>query len=283
MRLRILTTLLVFALIFAFVSPLKAAERLRDCDKSLLFLVLAIVPVFVFFRVFKWYLLARQEVKDLSLAKIVPDYLWGMAVGLVTPARIGELARVRGLNVSKKMGAGLFFLEKLLEVGVLALLCFVALLFVRLVPFWVLSAGVVSALILFLLIWKALDQSEWRQELKSAISELKLFGCTFCSFLCFVIFCLQAYLVLKSMYVPVGIDIVFLFPIILLGNFIPVTVGGFGIRETFAIVILKQRGIPSEVAVNSIAVVALLDLVLPALVGVFMNLYSRVPYARTSE
>jgi uncharacterized membrane protein YbhN (UPF0104 family) len=85
------------------------------------------------------------------------------------------------------------------------------------------------------------------------------------------------------MYVPVGIDIVFLFPIILLGNFIPVTVGGFGIRETFAIVILKQRGIPSEVAVNSIAVVALLDLVLPALVGVFMNLYSRVPYARTSE
>lgn len=98
-------------------------------------------------------------------------------------------------------------------------------------------------------------------------------GCLYCSFLCFLIFCIQAFMVLKSMRINIGVDVILFFPIILLGNLLPITVGGFGVRETIAIVILKQRGIPGEIAMGSITIVALIDLVFPVIIGLIMNLY----------
>ena len=282
--LRIFITIGLLVWIFLYVSPITAAEKIRDCDKTFLLFAMALAPVYVFIRMLKWFLLVRQVDEHIRLKDQVSDYLWGMAIGLVTPGRIGELTRVRNLNVSKKRSAGLFILEKFLEVSVLAILCLTSLILQRLVPLWVLFAGFAGVLIMFFLIPKAVGLLPERlKEIESAIVQLKISGCTFCSFLCFAIFCVQVFIVLKSMNDAISPEVIVLFPIILLGNLLPVTIGGFGMREAFAILILRPQNISSEVAMSSMAVVGLLDLVFPALIGIFMNFYSGEPHAKPNE
>lgn len=272
---RILTTLVLFTLIFIFVSPIAALNKLLECNAKLIFFAVILVPVFVFFRLFKWFLLARQADVSIQLVEIVPHYLWGMAVGLVTPGRIGELVRLRGLNITKKHGASLFLLEKLIEVSVLVFLCTTSLIFLGLLPFWYFPMALAGVFVLYFFLLQLDGLPPRLKELKYAFSKIKITGCLFFSFLCFLVFCVQAFMVLKSMHINIGVDVIFFFPIILLGNFLPITVGGFGVRETIAIVILKQKGVPSEIAMGSITIVALIDLVLPALIGLVMNLYNK--------
>ena len=239
MWLRIATTLILFTIIFLFVSPVKVVQKLSGCDITLLLYMVSLFPAFIFFRIYKWFLLARQVDNQVSFKDMVPDYLWGMAIGLVTPGRIGELVRVRHLNISKKRALVFFLLEKLVEIVVLAFLCLIAFISLDFVPFWVLPIVIVCALSAYLLIRKAGHLPVRIEQLKCELFQLKIVGCLFFSFLCFMVFCVQAYLVLKSIDETVSLDVIILYPAVLIGNLIPISVGGFGVRETFAIVILQ--------------------------------------------
>ncbi|MFC1829465.1 lysylphosphatidylglycerol synthase domain-containing protein [Thermodesulfobacteriota bacterium] len=272
---RISITFVLFCLIFIFVSPITALKKLFECNTRLTFYAVILVPFFLFFRLCKWFLLARQADTRIRLMEIIPHYLWGMAVGLITPGRLGELARLRGLNITKKQGASLFFLEKFIEFGVIAFLCMTAAILLGLISFWYFPVTVAGAFVFYFLALKFIGFPAYIKEIKHEITKVKITGCLFCTFLCVFIFCVQAFIILRSMHVNIDADVIFFFPIILTGNFIPITVGGFGIRETIAIVILRQRDIPSEIAMASITLVALIDLVLPALMGLIMNLYHK--------
>jgi ubiquinone/menaquinone biosynthesis C-methylase UbiE/uncharacterized membrane protein YbhN (UPF0104 family) len=237
-----------------------------------LYYMAALFPAFIFSRIFKWFLLVRQIDEQVSFKDMIPDYLWGMAIGMVTPGRVGELVRVRHLNISKKRALVFFLLEKFIEVTVLAFLCLIAFISLGFIGFWVLPIVIACALLVYLFVQKLGRFPARIEELKCAIFQLRIVGCLFVSFLCFTIFCVQAYLVLKSMDKTVSLDVIILYPVVLIGNLIPISVGGFGVRETFAIIILQQRNVASEAAMSSISIVALLDLAVPALIGLFMNL-----------
>ena len=272
MWLRVVSTFILFCIIFVFVSPVKIIQELSGCNIIFLYYVAALFPAFIFFRIFKWFLLVRQADKQVSFKDVVPDYLWGMAVGLVTPGRIGELARVRHLDISKKKAFVFFLLEKLLEISVLGFLSLIAFVSLGLIPFWFLPVVAVCIFPAYLFVQKLGRFPARIEELKFVIFRLRIVGCLFASFLCFTIFCFQAYLVLKSIDQTVSLNVILLYPAVLIGNLIPISIGGFGVRETFAIIILQQRNITREAALSSISIVALLDLVLPALIGLFMNL-----------
>jgi len=58
-------------------------------------------------------------------------------------------------------------------------------------------------------------------------------------------------------------------PLVLFANIIPITYAGLGLRETFAIKVLTNYQIQSEIAVTASLIVFLFNSVLPALVGLY--------------
>ena len=58
-------------------------------------------------------------------------------------------------------------------------------------------------------------------------------------------------------------------PLVLCANIIPITFAGLGLRETFAITVLANYQIQSEIAVTASLIVFLFNSALPALVGLY--------------
>ena len=85
----------------------------------------------------------------------------------------------------------------------------------------------------------------------------------------------QYYLVI-SHFLEIGfIDMVVVVPLILLGNVIPISYAGLGVRESFAIHLLATYQVNSEIAVTASLFVFLLNSILPALAGVWFILTSK--------
>ncbi|MDP2719205.1 MAG: hypothetical protein Q8P44_05145, partial [Dehalococcoidia bacterium] len=73
---------------------------------------------------------------------------------------------------------------------------------------------------------------------------------------------------------------VLLLPLVTLSNVVPVTVGGLGIREGLAALLLPAAGISAEVAATAFFTTFLLSIVLPGVVGLCWNtalLYTKRP------
>ena len=125
------------------------------------------------------------------------------------------------------------------------------------IPWIVVAAGAVIIIVLMVLALRTVrrisltilkrslrnDPSQ-ESDILNQPKELGIFGCTILSFSCFLIFMFQVFLLMKGFGSNVSIDIILFFPVILLCNLAPFTVGGFGLREGAAIVILGQQSIP---------------------------------------
>jgi len=289
--LRCAITIVILAILVYCISPAKILATLTACDWRWLMGALVLMPPFLVARVAKWYLLVRQTNPSVGLGRIIHSYLWGMAVGLVTPGRVGELARIRAAALPARL-IGLFLLEKALEITSIIALCLLALFSLGLFPLWFLFM-IFGVLIFFLAWWRrfmklAIRLPYWIAGWPSldklegfdwAISRLKIASCGLLSLFCQIIFCLQGYLVLNSMGERYEILVVRFIPLVLLANFLPITIGGVGLRETIGVFLLGTEGISAAVVIPSFLTVAVVDLFFPAIIGV--ALYVLLPISHS--
>ncbi|MCK5853081.1 flippase-like domain-containing protein, partial [bacterium] len=87
------------------------------------------------------------------------------------------------------------------------------------------------------------------------------------AFLFFAMFYFQAFVILNAFFDQPPIATILFFPLITLSTIIPVTIGGLGIREWAAALLLKQFDIPEAVAVNTFFMHFILINFIPALIG----------------
>ncbi|MBN1342233.1 MAG: flippase-like domain-containing protein [Phycisphaerae bacterium] len=276
---RALLTVGILGAICLYASPAKMAEILAKSDWRWLLAMLALMPVFLFCRIFKWYLLVRQFVPQVNVPALVSGYLWGLALGLVTPGRMGEAYRVWGAGLPSKH-AGLFVVEKGVELLSLMILCTPALLTAQFLPRWFVGAFIVAAAV-SVLFWRAIalrllpvsDRILQRMKLgfltgaDPALRRLRLSGCLMLSCVCPALFLIQAYLALRGMGERPEPLAIALFPIVLLSNLVPVTVGGIGLREATAVLLLKPQGLTEAAVLNSFLLVTLVNLALPCVLA----------------
>ena len=280
-RLAVTVTLLVALVVL--IRPDRLRSDLAQCDWRWLVGAVALAPAFLWCRVRKWMALENQVASPAGFLSILPRYLWGMTLGLVTPGRLGEVARARGRILSAG-GGGLFVLEKAIEVCVLLSLCLltVPLLIGAGVWVWGLCAcGVLAAVVWWRRIatgaarWASCrlcpSSSERLLGFVDSAGSLRLRACVVLSVGCFVVYCVQAWLVLASLGVSPRWPVLASFPGILLANLAPITVGGYGLRETLAVFVLKPRSVAPGQAVISVAFVTFVNLVVPALAGVLVR------------
>ena len=245
--LRLTFSLLFVAVLVYAASPAKVLRTLKGCDPYLLAAALALTPVFLAGRILRWTLLVRQVSAEAPVGLISRSYLWGMAVGLVTPGRLGEVARIKGLGLSGA-GVGLFLVEKSGEIAVILSMCLVSVWSFGYLPWWLSLAGIVAGLWTWAFIMKKLPgltgplnrlfkgrTSEEVRSMSNTAAVTKKPLCLVLTALILGVFILQTFLLLLGLGNPFQPVLVRNLPLVLLGNTVPLTVGGMGLREALGV------------------------------------------------
>jgi uncharacterized membrane protein YbhN (UPF0104 family) len=216
-----------------------------------------------------------------------------MGLALVTPARLGELVRVAYLRDPQKWKiGGLVMIDKAFDVLVLAGLS-VAGAWALLGPIagGALALGTASALALVYnprpvsLLLHAFSRSmPFRAKLENAWSSLESLSprsttvFLFLTLLAFAVVLLQFGVILLS-WRAWSPDIVFLtFPLVVLTNVLPITIGGLGVREGVAALLLAHYGVSAADAALAAFLMFAINTALPGIAGALL-----FPAARRSS
>ncbi len=267
--LKVVGTFLVMSALLYTVSTKELFITLSTVPATNLICVLVVMPLYIYCRFKKWMSLVSQvtEIGKIQVKDCFFNYLNGMALGMLTPGRVGELARIRGLNINKRSAISLFMLDKLIEVWCLVFFVAVAFSVTNSLSAYISRSYLIALLPVLALLLFAFHKIVMTIAKKHIVIILNVSKNVILSSLCFVIFCLQMTIVLQGFNTSLSLLVFFHFPVVLIGNLIPVTIGGFGVREFIGIYALQHYAVSRESIVASIAIVAFIDLVIPSIIG----------------
>jgi len=277
---KIVITVLCFALMFWYIGVGKLIDTFLGASWAMIAVALALTPVCLFVKTIRWFFLARSVDESITYKDAVLSYLAGLCLAVITPFATGELARGCYFK-DRASSTGKVFIDKLVDLTVVAVFTLVGILFtVGYIQIKLVSA---AALIIIIAIWfirksfsrlcKTISNRtgiESFSRIGIAFSEINtklLFNIFLLAFLFFALFYFQAYVILTAFFEHPPIATTLFFPLITLSTIIPVTIGGLGIREWAAALLLKQFNIPEAVAVNTFFVHFILINFIPALAG----------------
>jgi uncharacterized protein (TIRG00374 family) len=257
----------------------RAASSARP--QYLLFALLLTVP-FLYFKALRWYLMLEAAGVRATFGEATLSLIGGMGLALITPARLGELVRAAYLQDPQKLKiAGLVLVDKGFDVLVLAALSIAGAWL--LLGAWVGLAFTVLTLlglvgvyqparVLRLLLGKRtrlpmqakLERAAGSLESLSPAATSSFLALTFLSF---VVVLIQFGIILLS-WQSWRFDLVFLtFPLVVLTNVVPVTIGGLGVREATAAVLLGRYGVSQSHAVLAALLMFTINTALPGIIG----------------
>ncbi|HKP97948.1 MAG TPA: lysylphosphatidylglycerol synthase domain-containing protein [Fibrobacteria bacterium] len=280
-------TLLTFAAIAWYVRsrprPDLSALSLRW---ELLAWACACLPPLLYLRVRKWRLLLRGAAPDVTLAQAMRSYLGAMALGLVTPGRVGEFSR--GLYLPQRAvqgwrGAGLVLIDNWIDfLAVLTwaclgwLACFgwtglacgaaLAAAFAP-IPFWLRAAGKVTPLLPSR--WGFRASARAGLEAGEGVPRRDYLGAYGAAMLAYGFEWLQIAFLLGFLVpaVPDPWRLAGMMALVSLANSFQVTLAGLGVREGVSMLLLAREGVGAEAAVLAAFLQSALILFVPALAG----------------
>ncbi len=275
-------TLALLVLVVAKVDPQRLLASLQSARAEYVALALLLTAPFLYLKALRWHLLLRAGDIQASFLESTVSLIGGMGLGLVTPARLGELVRAAYLRDPRKLRiGGLVLIDKGLDVLVLAALsipgawrllgplagmAFVVVTFSGL--FLVYSPGRV-------LVWLGAVSFRFPPRAKlervwSSLESLSTRATTtylVLTALSFVVVLVQFGLILLSWRNWSFSVVALTFPLVILTNVLPLTIGGLGIREAAAVVLLGHYGVPSAHAALAAFLMFAINTALPGIVG----------------
>lgn len=277
-------TLLLLAAVAYKVHPSRLVEAASSVQVFNLLLAAVLTLAFLALKAWRWYLILRESGINADFKHAFVSLVGGMGLALVTPARLGELVRVAYLPDERKWKiGGLVMIDKAFDVLVLTILSVagawallgawagLAFTAVALLGLFVVYHPSSLALVLYRFssvmpgrsklerIWESLDALTPR-------SATVFIGVTL---LAFAVVLVQFGIILSSWHAA-SISIVSLtFPIVILTNVLPVTIGGLGLREAAAALLLAHYGVSSADAALAAFLMFAINTALPGVVGAF--------------
>lgn len=279
---RYVLTLLLLAAVVVKVRPQDLAAAAGSANPGLLLAALALTPPFFACKALRWHRMLSAAGVRATFAESTVSLIGGMGLALVTPARLGELIRVAYLRDPQKLKiGGLVMLDKGFDVLVLAGLSIVGA-WRLLGPPAGLAFTLATACGLVAVYWPTplhaflrrlssrLPFEEKQLRVWESLESLSPRSTTTflaLTLLSFVVVLVQFALVLMSWH-SWSLDIVILtFPLVILTNVLPITIGGLGIREAAAAALLSHYGVrPADAALAALLMFAI-NTALPGLLG----------------
>jgi len=240
------------------------------------------VPVVILLKAYKWHYLVKHVHHDFSLLKSIQSYLGGLGVGIITPGRIGEMARILFVGMENKLAlSGLFFIDRFFDFLAIIIFCTVSIFI-----FADFSLGFLGAILIFVFLYLTFSPSRTLKILtyvfrkipffnyvKGVLDSLKVLNnsvsslCLAVTFLIHICAFIQFYFLLLTFTPEVSLWVVFMFPLIIFTNLFQLTIGGLGIREYVAILLFAQFGISKAVSANVTFLIFLINNLIPGIVG----------------
>ncbi len=256
---------------------------LRRAELHWIALALFLGGVMLVIRTVKWWILLRRVLPGLPVAYAWRSLLGGMALGLLTPGRIGEVGRAAAFPPGARLAVGgLFLVDRAADVAAIAMAAGFGTAAVAPPAWrgWLILAGLsagglvlaLPAVVPMVLQWERLPPPVRARlaTLAAAFAALRWRDVAFNLLGSSVLMALDvvSLYVLACAFEPVAFAAVaFAFPWILLTNLAPVTPAGLGVREGMAVALLHTYGVQVATAVNATLLLFVINSVLPALFG----------------
>ena len=247
------------------------------------------VPLWIALKALKWHLLLNSYWKESSFSLALNSFLCGFSFGLITPGKVGELSRVLYLPFENRGdGIGLIILDRycdliaLLFLAVFGVTHFAGFLY----GFLVFLSGAIAASLFFLFphLLELLCRQNKFASISNYMNHLRkippinsdvFFRVLVISFSCFVVSVATSFSLLLSFGDAPLSTALTVFPLTLLTNVLPITIGNLGVREGATIYLLGQYGLEKEVAFHVSILLFVLHSVIPALLGSIIQPFTR--------
>ncbi len=280
--LKICVTVVVTAILLYKVGLDKFALSLSTINIPLFCLAFLFFPVVVLIGSLKWKIMVRHEAEGITFEDALVSFLCGMTLGLLTPGRVGEFGRIGFISQGRKAAlAGIALIDKIVDLEItLALgvvgtyvlfgetMCLILSLIVLTGGVFIFSPELFSPIMR-----QTIYRLPFKDKIRSVISGMTgipkkvLLQSLVLRLAASLVDMFQFFLLLNS-FVPVRfLEVVSVYPIVLLSNILPLTIGGLGIRESVSLFTLSQFGVSAEAAVNSSFLLFCLNTLLPGLIG----------------
>jgi uncharacterized membrane protein YbhN (UPF0104 family) len=293
-------TLVLLGLVALKVHPQSLTAAARAAQPAQVVAALLLTVPFLYCKALRWHLMLRAAAIDATLGEAAVSLIGGMGLALLTPARLGELVRAAYLRDPQKLKiGGLVMIDKGLDVlvlcglaipgawallGPLAGLAFVAATTAGLLLVYnptrvhgaltSLSARSRPSLAARLQrLWASLESLSPR----STTTFLAL------TLLSFAVVLVQFGIILSDWRDPTLGLVLLTFPLVILTNVLPITVGGLGVREGAAAFLLAHYGVPASDAVLAALLMFTINTALPGVLGAVLLPAVRSQSARPVE
>jgi uncharacterized membrane protein YbhN (UPF0104 family) len=282
---RYAVTAALLLLVALKVHPERVAQAISSAHAGYVAAALLLTIPFLYCKAARWFLMLRAAGIEATGREAAVSLLGGMGLALLTPARLGELIRVAYIRDPRKLKiGGLVMLDKGFDVLVLAGLS-VPGAYTLLGP----PAGIALLLVTVSGLFAVYNPRPIHRSLHSASARLpmgekltrvwesleSLSPVSTTQFLLltlasFVLVLGQSAILLLSWHSWAPHIVLLTFPLVILTNVVPVTIGGLGVREGAAAFLLSRYGVSSADAALTAFLMFALNTALPGLVGAFL-------------
>jgi uncharacterized membrane protein YbhN (UPF0104 family) len=279
---RFALTVVLLGLVLYKVNLEHVARAAGSARPQYLFFALLLTGPFLYLKALRWHLMLSAAGIQATFGEAALSLIGGMGVALITPARIGELVRAAYLQDPQKLKiAGLVLIDKGFDVLVLACLSIAGAwtLFGAWagLAFTALSVAGLAAVYRPAPVLRIIRRGATRVPMRARIERVagSLESLTPVSTTTYLLLTLLSFIVVLFQFGMIllswnnwSFDIVFLtFPMVVLTNVLPITIGGLGVREATAAALLGHYGVSPSHAVLAAFLMFAINTALPGIVG----------------
>ena len=279
----IITSVLVILITWK-IGPQRFISNWDGVNSSYVLYALLFFPVVLLLGTEKWYTISKHKVRNPERKCFLVSFLGGMSIGLLTPARVGEFSRVLFLETDSKAElTGIAFVDRVIDLQVTLMLgAWSVFIFLDKLSFLIFSLVVLLGLIflyrpqVFMVILRPFTRVlpfEKQATLfltgMNSISVGVITKCLFLRTLVSIIDLFQFYILINAFSFVSISGVLAAYPLVILANIVPITIGGVGIREGVSAIVLGRFNVAPEIALSASFVLFCINTLLPGLIGVF--------------
>ena len=285
----LIRSLVTFLLLFLIIYKIgwdRIVGVFGTVNMQYLMLAFAFTFPAIILKTVKWFLVLRREVPRVTWSRALKSLLFGFGVGAISPARLGELARVIFFPGDKRYQiAGLVIVDKALDFLALILLSTIGVTY-----FWGVKFGLVSLALCIIGLYfvsfpkqsrpvleKMLRVMPFKEKMQKLIRGYEILSprvvlvCFSIAVAGFILSMFQFYFLVTAFTRVSPQAIAVSLPLMVLSNVLPISIGNIGVREGVAALVLSYFHLPKEVAVSSAFLLFVMAVVIPGMVGaIFM-------------
>jgi glycosyltransferase 2 family protein len=275
-------TICIVWILLSFVDLEKCVSSFQRINAVWFVAALLCSPLVVLMSSRKWYEIIHAEARGLTYGEALIAFLGGTFFGLFTPGRLGEFGKIALVRQGRlRILAGIALLDRMLDVEILVLmatggalvifgfLAFGAITSVALLGAWIILSQRLKEQLLrpILLITPFKDKVAGFMEGLTLVPAKVLYKCAGLRLAACTIDLFQFYLIANSFDSVKFVDIAAVYPLVILSNLAPVTIGGIGVREAMSMYTLSYFQVSPETAVSASFLLFAINTFLPGMAG----------------